>query len=176
MSLAIWQYAALSEIVYRRATTDQRLEITDVDQAFRFVATTDTGVKLPNDEDISTSLAASGLVQGAEEFYVNLDNGDGVVDANDAQFTDLSVWRDLDQDGRSDAGELFSLADLGITSLEVNGALLGEPGSGGIVTPTGNTLRAESTFTRADGTTGRLTEAIFATCGHAIIEEYRSVL
>ncbi len=32
-------------------------------------------------------------------------NADGVIDANDAQFADLRVWQDLNQNGFSDAGE-----------------------------------------------------------------------
>ena len=40
-------------------------------------------------------------------------NADGVLDASDAAFANLRVWRDLDQDGNSDAGELFSLNEVG---------------------------------------------------------------
>ncbi|ROV51936.1 hypothetical protein EGS38_11955, partial [Neisseria chenwenguii] len=46
-------------------------------------------------------------------------NSDGIVDANDADFAKLKIWRDLDSDGISDAGELFSLADAGVKSLNV---------------------------------------------------------
>ncbi len=38
-------------------------------------------------------------------------NSDGVVDANDAGFSDLRVWQDSDSDGQVDPGELISLAD-----------------------------------------------------------------
>ncbi|MCA3618079.1 MAG: hypothetical protein IOC56_02145 [Methylobacterium sp.] len=55
-------------------------------------------------------------------------------------FTSLRVWRDLDQDGVSDAGELFSLADLGIASINANGSALN------VVSPSGVTLRERSTF------------------------------
>jgi hypothetical protein len=44
-------------------------------------------------------------------------NADGVLDASDAAFANLRVWRDLDQDGNSDAGELFSLAELGVSQI-----------------------------------------------------------
>ena len=46
-------------------------------------------------------------------------NGDGVIDANDAAFGDLRVWRDMNGNGRADAGELFTLSELGIASLNV---------------------------------------------------------
>ncbi|MET3653925.1 hypothetical protein ABIC75_003662, partial [Dyella japonica] len=47
------------------------------------------------------------------------DNGDGVIDANDAAFGSLRVWRDLNGDGISQANELFTLDDLGIVSLSL---------------------------------------------------------
>jgi hypothetical protein len=84
-------------------------------------------------------------------------NHDGKVDVLDLDFARLRVWRDLDQDGVSDDGELFSLAELGITSINVTGNALGA------TTPSGNTLREQSTFTRADGSTGNIFEALFPT-------------
>jgi hypothetical protein len=47
-------------------------------------------------------------------------NGDGVLDLADAAFAELRVWRDLDQDGTSDEGELFTLEALGITQIGLN--------------------------------------------------------
>lgn len=44
-------------------------------------------------------------------------NGDGVVDAQDAGYASLQVWRDLNGDGISDAGELQSLAAAGVQSI-----------------------------------------------------------
>lgn len=46
-------------------------------------------------------------------------NNDGVIDANDETFSDLKVWQDLNQDGVSQANELFTLEELGIESLNV---------------------------------------------------------
>ena len=46
-------------------------------------------------------------------------NGDSVIDASDADFADLSIWRDLDSDGRADPGELASLASYGIASIDL---------------------------------------------------------
>lgn len=46
-------------------------------------------------------------------------NADGLIDAVDAQFAGLRVWRDLDQDGVSDAGELQSLEATGITQINL---------------------------------------------------------
>jgi hypothetical protein len=46
-------------------------------------------------------------------------NHDGVFDARDAQFADFSVWQDANQNGVSDAGEVKTLADLGLASLNL---------------------------------------------------------
>ncbi|MCD8460845.1 calcium-binding protein [Xylella taiwanensis] len=76
-------------------------------------------------------------------------NGDGVFDAGDTRFTDVRVWRDLNQDGRSQTNELFTLSSLGIASIAL--------------TPTdtqrvnlndGNFIDGRGTYTRSDGRTG----------------------
>gem|GEM_PF-1526433 len=47
-------------------------------------------------------------------------NQDGKIDAGDGgKFLEIRVWQDLDGDGRTDSGELWTLADLGITSLNL---------------------------------------------------------
>jgi hypothetical protein len=46
-------------------------------------------------------------------------NHDGVLDAQDAQFADFTVWQDANQNGVSDAGEVKSLAELGLASLNL---------------------------------------------------------
>jgi hypothetical protein len=82
-------------------------------------------------------------------------NSDGKIDGLDVAFQRLQVWRDLNQDGVSQDNELFSLADLGITSINALGNALN------VTTPSGNTLREQTTFTRTDGTTGNIFEALF---------------
>ena len=44
----------------------------------------------------------------------------GKIDANDEDFSKLKVWRDLNQDGKSQENELFTLEEIGIKSLNVN--------------------------------------------------------
>ena len=46
-------------------------------------------------------------------------NGDGKVDAADADFAQLRVWRDLNQDGISQADELFTLDAVKVKSLNL---------------------------------------------------------
>ena len=67
-------------------------------------------------------------------------NGDGVIDVNDTQFGDLIVWVDANSDGYSDASELSSLSDLGITSINLNATLVDYEVAG-------NPITHESTFT-----------------------------
>ena len=44
-------------------------------------------------------------------------DGDGQLDPDDADWDMFRVWRDLDQDGESDPGELLSLDQAGILSI-----------------------------------------------------------
>jgi len=101
------------------------------------------------------------------------DNADGVVDASDAGFADILVWRDLDGDGKGEGyasegegGELFTLAELGITSLGATGEDLipttGDPEAGRELA-SGARLLAQGTYTREDGSLGNLYEAVFET-------------
>jgi hypothetical protein len=46
-------------------------------------------------------------------------NQDGVFDATDTAFADFAVWQDANQNGVSDAGEVRSLADWGIASMDL---------------------------------------------------------
>jgi len=71
-------------------------------------------------------------------------NHDGVINAQDAQFKDLLIWTDSNQDGVSQASELHSLTDLGITQISVDAHHTS-------VMDQGNWIGLESTFTTADG-------------------------
>jgi hypothetical protein len=75
-------------------------------------------------------------------------NGDGNIDAQDEIFDQLRIWRDLDQDGVSDPGELQSLADAGIASIGLDNTATHQNLAGG------NVLTAQDSYTKTDGTTG----------------------
>ncbi len=47
-------------------------------------------------------------------------NGDSVFNSQDAQYANVRLWRDLNQDGVSQANELQSLASVGVTSIDLN--------------------------------------------------------
>jgi hypothetical protein len=80
-------------------------------------------------------------------------DGDGVPDPEDT-IASLKIWRDLDEDAVTDPGELFSLADLGIASLSV-----GATAQQGMFV-NGNQITETGTFTRTDGTTGTMADAL----------------
>jgi Ca2+-binding RTX toxin-like protein len=110
----------------------------------------DTGSELFGADTVLTSGAYAG--RKALDGFVALrdldSNPDGVMDANDAQFANLKVWRDLNQDGVSGANELFTLADLNIASISLAKT------AATVNLGNGNTQTATSGFTRTDGTTG----------------------
>jgi len=79
-------------------------------------------------------------------------NHDGQFSSLDAQFANVRLWRDLDQDGISDTGELQTLADAGIASISLSSTATNIPLTGG------NVQSAAGTYTRTNGTTGALGE------------------
>jgi hypothetical protein len=82
-------------------------------------------------------------------------NHDGVISAADSQFKDLRVWVDANHDGKTDAGELKSLADAGIVSLDLHAVT-------GTQVDHGNLLGLVSSFTLADGSQHQLADVWFA--------------
>lgn len=112
--------------------------------------TIDTGAELFGDFTVlpNGTLAPNGFAALAA-----LDaNGDGVIDATDPAFAELKLWRDISQDGVSQGGELITLADAGIVSLNLAHSLKNQR------LANGNTLAREGTFTRADGSTSAMGE------------------
>ena len=92
-------------------------------------------------------------------------NNDGIIDANDAAFADLKLWRDTNQDGTvnqstngagsTNTSELISLTAAGIVSLNLANVLKNQ------ATGNGNTLTREGSFTKQvttlDSATGQTT-------------------
>ena len=84
-------------------------------------------------------------------------NGDGVIDANDPIYAQLRVWQDSNGSGTVDSGELMTLQQAGIASINIAATPQSQD------TIAGNQITATGTFTRADGTTGTIADAAFAT-------------
>lgn len=85
-------------------------------------------------------------------------NKDGVLDASDTDFAKFGVWQDANSNGVTDAGEFQSLGDAGITSINLVSDGVEYAAADGDVT-----VHGTSSFTRADGTTGEVADASFAT-------------
>lgn len=82
-------------------------------------------------------------------------NADGLIDAVDAQFAALRVWRDRDQDGVSDTGELQSLEAAGVTQIGLTKAAFTQ------TLADGTRLDGQASFT-LNGQTRTYTDAWFA--------------
>jgi hypothetical protein len=90
-------------------------------------------------------------------------NGDGQFTSADAAWNSVQVWRDLDQDGISDAGELFGLNDLGISRIGVTGSATNATGgtqAGSTVNGNFIALSASFSLTTAGVTTERSVGAV----------------
>jgi len=83
-------------------------------------------------------------------------NGDGVVDAKDANFADLRIWQDANSNHQTDAGELMTLAQAGIASLKVGYTELP------FLDKQGNLHLERSSATLADGRTADMTDVYFS--------------
>jgi hypothetical protein len=81
-------------------------------------------------------------------------NGDGKISAADQIWSALRVWQDLSQDGITDAGELKSLSELGITELSLTSTALGA------TTAEGAQLLSYGAVTFGSGRTSNMFEAI----------------
>lgn len=82
-------------------------------------------------------------------------NGDGIVNHLDDNWHNIKVWRDLNQDGQTDEGELFTLEELGISGFDINAIQAARSTNGSIISAVG-------TYYKTDGTTGQIGNLLFA--------------
>lgn len=74
-------------------------------------------------------------------------NGDGVFDAKDAQFANVRVWQDANQDGIAQAGELKTLAEHNIVAINLDSTASNQNSNGNLISAIGS-------FVRGDGSEG----------------------
>lgn len=103
------------------------------------------------------ALAGQKAANGFEALAELDDNGDGRVDALDAAFADLRVWKDANGDGLTQAGELFTLDQAEVQSL---GADYDQSSA---VDAHGNAHKQIGGYTRSDGSQATATDVWFAT-------------
>ena len=115
--------------------------------------TIDSGRELFGDETLLPD--GSKAAHGFAALKALDSNNDNVFSALDARFADVRLWRDLDQDGISDAGELQGLAAGGVASINLASTASG--------TNYGDAILAQSgSFTRVNGGTGQVGSFILA--------------
>ncbi|UWQ79044.1 M10 family metallopeptidase C-terminal domain-containing protein [Leisingera sp. S132] len=135
-----------------------------------------TGWVSPNDGLLVRDINDDGAIVDVSELFGDTDghedgfsslasldeNEDGKIDASDGVFGELKVWRDLDQDGESDDGELFTLEELKIESISLDTNDSQQTVEGHLVTKS-------SAVTFSDGSERSLVDVFFET------DPYRSV-
>ncbi len=83
-------------------------------------------------------------------------NADGVVNALDARWSNLKIWRDLNSDGISQANELRTMEEAGIIGINTARADTSQTFANG------NAIRGTGTYMKADGTIGDMGDAYYA--------------
>jgi hypothetical protein len=117
-----------------------------------------------NDGQVNSGKELFGDQNGADNGFAELAkydlNKDGVINNNDAIYNKLKLWADMNADGKVDDGEMKSLAELGLKSINTN--FTGKAGDKR--DEFGNDLSMQSTFTRElNGTviSGKVTDVLF---------------
>jgi len=101
----------------------------------------------------STRLADGSLAHDGWQALAQYDaNADGVIDAKDAAFADLKVWVDANSDGVTEAGELKTLADVGVQAIQLQH-------DNAQTTQNGNVLQGFSSFVTTDGQSHQIVDA-----------------
>jgi len=98
-------------------------------------------------DDISEVFGNQNKANGFETLREFDTNNDGVINANDTQFDQLKVWQDKNSNGWVDEGELKSLNEAGIASINLNYQNTNRGSNGNIISQLSN-------FTRTDGSQG----------------------
>ncbi|XHS00915.1 hypothetical protein ACFB49_25160 [Sphingomonas sp. DBB INV C78] len=90
---------------------------------------------------------AEGAMSDLEGLRAFDSNANGFFDAGDDRFGEFKIWRDANQDGLSQAGELHGLTDIGIVQINLSMNLTGEELGG-----SDNIVYATSEYLLSDGT------------------------
>ena len=107
-----------------------------------------------------TVLSSGKTASNGFEALKNLDsNGNGKFDASDAAWSQVKVWRDANTNGVVDAGELMTLEDAGIQSIDLNYTYQKEADENG------NIEIQQGSLTKTDGTAGKISDVWFAADG-----------
>ncbi|WP_443216442.1 tandem-95 repeat protein [Sphingorhabdus sp. Alg231-15] len=112
---------------------------------------------IDNGAELSFLTEAPGAKSDLQALSALDSNGDGVISSLDLRFRELKVWVDRNDNGVTDAGELANLNDHRIASISLNGQATNDRVKIGK-----NIILATSSFTRTDGSTGAVGDAVLA--------------
>jgi hypothetical protein len=105
----------------------------------------------------ATVLANGERAQDGFEALTDLDtNQDGIINSQDQTFNSLAIWRDANTDGVTNAGELLTLAQHDIASLNLSYSESDRVDNG-------NQLRLVSNYTTTDGTSYEMVDVWLTT-------------
>ena len=113
----------------------------------------DSGRELMGDlTELSDEMTASNGFEAPAYFDAN---ADGVVDAKDDIYNELQIWQDKNQNGVVDAGEIMSLSEAGIASINLAYENID------VRDGSGNGHSQRGTYTKTDGTTSTVEDVWF---------------
>ena len=101
---------------------------------------------IDNGSEISFAQYLNGAQTDLEGLAIFDTNKDGIFSALDDKWSKFGVWQDANQNGVTDAGELRTLADMGIASI-------GLTSDGQFAVVDGQTIHGVGVITKADGST-----------------------
>ena len=101
-------------------------------------------------------LFGNATIDGFEELSSFDTNGDGKVNSEDENFSQIKVWQDLNGNNVSDAGELKTLDELGISELVLTGR-------GQETNVHNSTIQKIGHIVKTDGTTADMADIFFQT-------------
>ena len=116
----------------------------------------DSGRELVGDNTVLTcGLRAGQIASNGFEALADLDsNSDSKFDIADTAYASVKLWKDANQNGISEAGELFTFEQLSVNSINLSTAASNVNLVNGSGQATGNTQTFTGTFTKTNGITG----------------------
>ena len=143
--------AATGEVVRMpRILGDDALLVLDLDGNGRI----DSGAELFGN---ASSCGAARCTDGLEALARHDSNRDGVIDSHDPVFDRLRLWKDVNHDGQSEAGELSHPGSAGIRAIRLRARL-----DVSWTDASGNSATRALTFERTDGSTGLIPDVWFS--------------
>ncbi len=98
--------------------------------------------------DDGSELVGNRTMEGFDALALLDTNSDGHITSADSTFASFRIWRDLNGNGVTDSGELQTLTEAGITSIDVAATNTTETDNAG------NRILGTASFTRSDSSTG----------------------